>query len=74
MTRVTVVHSKFVDQKKTADSVRTSWVDILANIKAVVETGDVPFKTRLMLRMMSAFMFMLPKETRRENVPELNQK
>jgi uncharacterized protein YndB with AHSA1/START domain len=74
ITRVTVVHSKFVDQQKTADSVRTSWVDILSNIKAVVETGDVPFKTRLMLRMMSAFMFMLPKETRRENVPELNQK
>jgi len=49
-------------------------VDILANIKAVVETGDVPFKTRLMLGMMSAFMFMLPKETRRENIAELKEK
>jgi uncharacterized protein YndB with AHSA1/START domain len=74
ITRVTVTHSKFVDQKKTADSVRTSWVDILNNIKAVVETGDVPFKTRLMLGMMSAFMFMAPRETRRENIEELKEK
>ena len=74
VTRVTVTHSKFVDQKKTSDSVRTSWVGILENIKAVVETGDVPIKTRLMLRMMSAFMFMLPKNTLRENIPELKEK
>jgi uncharacterized protein YndB with AHSA1/START domain len=74
VTRVTVTHSKFVDQQKTADSVRTSWVDILNNIKAVVETGNVPLKTRMMLGMMSAFMFMLPKDTLRENVPELKEK
>lgn len=74
VTRVTVTHSKFVDQQKTADSVRTSWVDILNNIKAVVERGDVPFKTRFMLSMMKAFMFMTPKEMLRENIPELNEK
>jgi uncharacterized protein YndB with AHSA1/START domain len=48
VTRVTVTHSRFVDQQKTADSVRTSWVDILNNIKSVLETGTVPLKTRLM--------------------------
>ena len=48
--------------------------DILNNIKAVVETGDVPFKTRMMLGMMSAFMFMLPKDTLRENIAELKEK
>ena len=74
VTRVTVTHSKFVDQQKTADSVRTSWVDILNNIKAVVETGNVPLKTRLMLGMMSAFMFMAPKDTLRRNIPELTEK
>ncbi|MEO8360891.1 MAG: SRPBCC domain-containing protein [Vicinamibacteria bacterium] len=74
VTRVTVVHSKFVDQKKTADSVRTSWVDILGNIKSVVETGDVPLKTRFMNGMMSAFMFMAPKDTLVENIPELKDK
>src|SRR6186713_682841 len=74
ITRVTVVHSKFVDQKKTADSVRTSWVEILGNIKAVVETGNVPFLARLKLGMMSAFGFMAPKETLRQNIPELNDK
>lgn len=74
VTRVTVTHSKFVDQQKTADSVRTSWVDILNNIKAVVEQGDVPLKTRLMLGMMKAFMFMAPRETLRKNIPELKKK
>ena len=74
VTRVTVTHSKFVDQKKTADSVRTSWVDILGNIKSVVETGGVPLKTRLIHGMMQAFMFMAPKETKRENIPELQEK
>jgi len=43
-------------------------------IKAAVETGDVPLKTRLMLRMMSAFVFMLPKDTLRENAAELREK
>ena len=73
ITRVTVTHSKFIDQQKTADSVRTSWVDILGNIKAVVETGNVPLKTRIVHGMMSAFMFMAPKETLRENIPELRE-
>jgi len=73
LTRVTVTHSKFVDQQKTADAVRTSWVGILANIKAVVETGNVPLTTRLKHALMSAFMFMAPKETLRENVKELQE-
>jgi hypothetical protein len=49
-------------------------VEILGNIKAVVETGTVPFMARLKLGMMSAFMFMAPKELLRENIPELNDK
>jgi len=73
LTRVTVTHSKFVDQQKTADAVRTSWVGILANIKAVVETGNVPLTTRLKHALMSAFMFMAPKETLRENVKDLKE-
>ena len=73
-TRVTVVHSKFVDQKKTSDSVRTSWTAILGNIKAVVETGNVPFKTRMMHGTMQALMFMAPKSTLRENIAELKEK
>jgi uncharacterized protein YndB with AHSA1/START domain len=73
LTRVTVTHSKFVDQQKTADAVRSSWVGILANIKAVVENGNVPLTTRLKHALMSAFMFMAPKETLRENVKELQE-
>jgi uncharacterized protein YndB with AHSA1/START domain len=73
LTRVTVTHSKFVDQQKTADAVRTSWVGILANIKSVVEIGNVPFSTRLKHGLMSTFMFMAPKETLRENVKDLEE-
>jgi uncharacterized protein YndB with AHSA1/START domain len=73
VTRVTVTHSRFTDQKKTADSVRTSWVDILGNIKAVIETGNVPVGTRVKHSLMQTFMFMAPKETLRENVPELRE-
>lgn len=73
VTRVKVTHSKFVDQRRTAESVRTSWANILKNIKAVVETGNVPLKTRLMLGMMSAFIFMAPKATLRENIDELEE-
>ncbi len=73
-TRVTVVHSQFVDQKKTADSVKTSWVGILGNIKAVVETGNVPLGTRIKHGLMQAMMFMAPKATLRENIPELKEK
>ena len=71
VTRVTIVHSRFTDQKKTADSVRGSWVAILGNVKSVVETGDVPRGTRIKHGLMQAFMFMAPKSTLRENVAEL---
>jgi hypothetical protein len=49
------------------------WVGILANIKAVVETGNVPLATRLKHGLMSTFMFMAPKETLRENVKDLKE-
>jgi len=42
-------------------------------VKAVLETGTVPLKARLMHRMMSAFMFMAPKGTLRQNIPELQE-
>ena len=74
VTHVCVVHSKFVDQKKTANSVRTSWPTILGNIKSMVETGNVPLKTRLIHGMMQTFMFMAPKQTLRENILELTEK
>jgi uncharacterized protein YndB with AHSA1/START domain len=70
-TRVTVVHSQFKDQKETAKSVLTSWPAILGDVKAVVETGDAPFGTRVRNWMMSTFAFMAPKETLIENIAEL---
>ncbi len=74
VTRVTVTHSRFVDQKRTADSVRTSWADILASLQAVVETGTVPLKTRIAHRLMATFMFLAPRATLRENIEELRER
>ena len=70
-TRVTVVHSQFKDQKETAKSVLTSWPTILNDVKAVLETGDATFGSRMRNWMMSAFAFMAPKETLIENIAEL---
>lgn len=73
-TRVTVTHSQFVDQKQTAKAVLTSWPAILGDIKAVVETGDAPWKTRMRNWFMTTFAFMAPKDTLIENQPELRRK
>ena len=42
---------------------------ILANLKAIVETGRPPFSTRLMYAMFGALEFVLPKKTKSENWP-----
>lgn len=40
----------------------------------MVETGNVPLKTRLIHGMMQAFMFMAPKEALRKNIAKLGEK
>lgn len=40
----------------------------------VVETGNVPIKTRRIHGMMQAFMFMAPGSTRRERIPERQER
>jgi uncharacterized protein YndB with AHSA1/START domain len=42
---------------------------MLANLKAIVETGRPPLSTRLMYFAMGALEFMLPARTRTENWP-----
>ncbi|MBL8519432.1 MAG: SRPBCC domain-containing protein [Betaproteobacteria bacterium] len=54
---------------KTAKSMQDGGHKILALLKAIVETGKVPFGTRLMYAMMDKMLFMLPKSLRSENWP-----
>jgi uncharacterized protein YndB with AHSA1/START domain len=66
--RVKLTHSGWTDQVKTHKSVVGGWREILAVLKTELETGDLPFKTRLTYRVMGAFMFMLPRSTRPDEV------
>ncbi len=62
--RVTLTHSGFTDQAETHKGVGPGWKEILGLLKAEVETGQIPLKTRAMYTMMNWFMFMMPKSTR----------
>lgn len=66
VTRVTVTHSRFDGETKTYKSVETSWVQILALYKSIIETGRVPAMVRLKNAMMMGMTFMLPKSARTE--------
>jgi uncharacterized protein YndB with AHSA1/START domain len=53
----------------TAKSMTPGAPQILALLKAIVETGRPPLGTRLMYRMFSVLEFVLPKRTRSEHWP-----
>lgn len=65
-TRVTITHSGWTSAHKAPDKVAAGWREILGLLKADLETGDLPAKTKFMYAMMGAFMFMLPKTTKAE--------
>ena len=54
---------------KTAKSMEDGAMFILSNLKAIVEQGKPPFKTRLMYGMFGAMEFVLPKRTKSEHWP-----
>lgn len=66
--RVTLIHSGWTDQVKTHKGVAGGWRQILDVLKAELETGDIPLKTKMMYGVMGALMFMLPKATKVEEV------
>ncbi|HXV87390.1 MAG TPA: SRPBCC domain-containing protein [Gemmatimonadales bacterium] len=66
--RVTLTHGGWTDQVKTHKSVVGGWRQILAVLKTELETGDIPLGTKIMYGLMSAFMFMMPRSTRTEEV------
>lgn len=62
--RVTLTHSGWTDQHSTGDKTEKGWGEILSLLKAEVETGSIPLKTRLIYRLMGLFSFALPKRTK----------
>jgi hypothetical protein len=54
---------------KTAKSMQDGGDKILSLLKSMVETGKVPFGTRLLYAMMDKMLFVLPKSLRSENWP-----
>ena len=66
--RVTLTHSGWTNQVKTHKGVAGGWREILNLLKAELETGDIPLKTKIIYRVQGALMFMLPKLTKVEEV------
>ena len=67
-TRVTVTHEGFTPAHKKVDKQVAGWKEILGLLKHELETGNVPFKTRMIYGMMDMTMWMLPKSTKVEEV------
>ena len=61
--RVTVTHSGFTAAHEAAEKTGAGWREILGLLKQELETGDLPFKTRALYKVMGWFMFMMPKTT-----------
>ena len=68
--RVTLTTSGWTTAHKSADKVEAGWKEILGLLKAQVETGNVPLKTRVMYSVMGFFSFALPKTTTVEYADE----
>lgn len=66
--RVTITHSGWTAAHKTKDRVTAGWTEILGILKAELETGTIPFKWKVIYALMGAFMFALPKTTKKEEV------
>lgn len=66
-TRVTLVNSGWPADARM-EKVDSTWKSILADLKAVVETGDVSARQKVTLFFMRTFMFMMPASTKAENV------
>jgi uncharacterized protein YndB with AHSA1/START domain len=69
-TRVTLRHGGWPADTKGLDKVDGTWASILAELKRLVETGDISRKVKLQYALMRAFMWALPARTRAGNVPE----
>lgn len=69
-TRVTLTHAGFTTEHEKPEKVAAGWREILELLKHELETGELPFKTRIQYRVMGGLMFLLPKSTKVEAVDE----
>lgn len=60
---VTLTHGGWTDRHSNPEKSAAGWREILALLKAEVETGQIPVKTRILYAIMGKAMFMLPKST-----------
>lgn len=65
--RVTVTHTGWTDAHKAPEKSAGGWNDILGMLKDELE-GGLSLKWRVMYKLMSTFMFMMPKSTTVEEV------
>lgn len=66
--RVTLTHGGFTDQAKTHEEVVGGWRMILDAMKAEIETGRLPLKTRFLYGLMGVMSLFHPRETLTEEV------
>jgi len=66
--RVTVRHSEWPEQTKSLDAHSRTWAGILAELKRLVETGDISRRTKARYALMRAFVWAMPAKTKSENV------
>lgn len=71
--RVTLTHSGWTTAHAKPDKVAAGWNQILGLLKTEMETGKLPFGIRAMYAVMGAMMWALPKTTKTENVPAVEE-
>ncbi len=69
--RVTLTHAGFTDAHKAPEKQAAGWVQILNLLKSELETGTIPFGTRMLYAVMGMTMWMLPKSTKVSEVEKV---
>lgn len=69
--RVTLTHSGFTGAHKAPAKQKAGWQQILGLLKRELETGTIPFGTRLLYAVMGLTMWVLPKSTKVEEVEKV---
>lgn len=67
-TRVTVTQSGWTADHEAPEKTGAGWKQILSLLKRHLETGTLPWTTRVKYRLMDALAFLLPDSTKTESV------
>jgi uncharacterized protein YndB with AHSA1/START domain len=69
-TRVTLRHTGWPADGPSPRGVDATWTMVLAELKRLLETGDISLGVKARYLLMRAFMWAMPARTKTENVPE----